>query len=194
MALFFMACNAKEKNDPTSGEAMAVQDSLDIHKTFFPVYDFIKSETRYVDSLPVGIKKYITTEKRTDSSYIDLKEFHELAELFLAPEIKPEAFKEHYKESSFYDQSTRSSTFLYEATGPGSAINRIDVQSRPDEIYDKIFRVYVERMDKVKDTLFTRKMTWKPGKEFTIIETVAAKGVASGTRQIKVVWDNWEEE
>lgn len=198
IAWMFTACNDKGVEHPEStGSAEAINDSAKKAKAYFPVMDYIKSEIRFVDSLPVGIKKYVQTGNRTDSAYIKLEEFHAYASAFLSPELEPAAFTTNYRESSFYDRSTKASTFLYQANNDAAPIKRIDIQSRPDEAYDKVFNIYMERMHQAGDTLVIKKMTWKPGRQLEVIESTIMNQQTQATpaiRQVRIVWDNWKEE
>jgi hypothetical protein len=197
-AIIFAGC----KNDNDDQLAIPQNDSTTIDsiakgKAYFPVMDYIKSEIRYVDSLPVGIRKFVISGNSTDSSYIRLDEFHEYANTFLSPELDPAVFTTNYTESSFYDRSTKSSTFFYQAKNDNAPIKRIDVQSRPDEVYDKVFNIYMERVQQLGDTLVIKKMTWKPGRQLQVIESKTSIQETQDMpiiRQVKIVWDNWEEE
>ena len=197
-SLILTGCKNDSDDQPSmTNNDQATLDSIAKAKAYFPVMDYIKSEIRYVDSLPVGIRKFVVRGNTTDSSYIKLDEFHEYANAFLSPELDTSVFTTNYTESSFYDRSTKSSTFFYQAKNDNAPIRRIDIQSRPDEAYDKVFNIYMERIQQLGDTLTIKKMTWKPGRQLQVIESKTSIQKTQGTpiiRQVKIVWDNWEEE
>jgi hypothetical protein len=189
LCLFFQFCN-----DP--GPAQATQtapDTASAAKNYFPVIDFIRSEIKYVDSLPVGIMKYVSLNGQKDSGYIKLDEFHQLAEEFLPRELNDSNFIDNYEESSFYDRSTKTSTFLYTAKDKSMPVQRVDVLSKPDQVYDKVTSIYIQKNISSDDSFVIKKLYWKPGRHFQISSEKRLEGSAPLETQIKVVWDNREE-
>ena len=92
----FVSCNSTpSKPETTEGEE---KDSI---ANFFPVHDYLLSEIRHVDSLPVGIMRYTTTGTHTDSGYIKTEEFHQLAQEFLSPEFEETQFVKISKSRPF---------------------------------------------------------------------------------------------
>ena len=67
IALFLWACG--NKTEPASAGTRRHNYCRRIHgKTesdYFPVYDFLRNEVEYVDSLPMGIMKYTITGTET---------------------------------------------------------------------------------------------------------------------------------
>lgn len=193
IALFVGACG--EKKEPPSQEQSAGTVNNDSAKTgspYFPVYDFIRNEIEYVDSLPVGIKQYTITGKKQDSGYIQLEEFHTLAGEFLVPEIYDSAFRKLFKESSFFDRSNNTSTFFYKTDDESSPVKRVDVVTRKGDVYDEVTSVYIEKVMQSGDSTFIKKMFWKPKRNFQVATDRSSANGKSATDQVKVVWDNRE--
>src|SRR6478735_824155 len=86
-----LGCKEQEKKHP-----QPTADSAET-KEYFPVYDFLSTEISSVDSLPVGLKYYHTSNGRTDSGYITHLDFDKLAALFIPSEIKTGKFKNDFK-------------------------------------------------------------------------------------------------
>lgn len=172
IALLAFACSDNNGNGSSTGntdDSLALSMAEDsAAEKFFPVLDFMKSEIRSVDSLPVGIKVYITQGEKKDSGYLKPEEFHQLADEFLSPELEREQFKKSYTESSFYDRSTKTSTFHYESIKPDATIRRIDIITSATDTYDKVTSLYFEK--KNSQDRFLKKLIWKPGQEFSLIE------------------------
>ena len=107
--LLFVLTNAcKEKQ---TADVESTTDTTEI-KEYFPVYDFLSTEISSVDSLAIGLKYYNTTNQKIDSGYISHDDFHKLASSLIPLAIRPEQFKNDFKETSFYDRSTKTSTFM----------------------------------------------------------------------------------
>src|SRR5688572_17109067 len=95
MALF--ACQGPEKQQQQT-------EGTDSLKAYIPVTDYIRSEIRAVDSTAAGILRRVTYKDRSDSSFIKLEEFEEMARAFLPDELQDDRFERSFKESSFMDQ------------------------------------------------------------------------------------------
>jgi hypothetical protein len=170
--LILSACSENNGNENSNGngaDSLSVANAKDSASgEYFPVLDFIKSEIRAVDSLPVGIKVYRTEGEIKDSGYLKPEEFHQLTDEFLAPELEMDQFKKTYTESSFYDRSTKTSTFHYETKKEDATIRRIDVITSATDTYDKVTSMYFEKL--AGPDRFLKKLFWKPGQEFSLIE------------------------
>ena len=171
-ALFIYACsdsNGDESSNGNSVDSLSAANAQDSAAgEYFPVLDFIRSEIRTVDSLPVGIKVYRTEGEKKDSGYLKPEEFHQLTDEFLTPELEMDQFKKVYTESSFYDRSTKTSTFHYETKKEDATIRRIDVITSATDTYDKVTSMYFEKI--AGPDRFLKKLFWKPGQEFSLIE------------------------
>lgn len=190
MLLIYSGCNNAEMA-PTSTQMI---DSTQSAKEYFPVLDFIRSEIRFVDSLPVGIVKYTTQNGRTDSGYIKLDEFHQLAQEFLPPDLSEEAFESNFSETSFFDNTTQHSSFLYASTKKNSDVSRIDVLVKPENVvYNKVKSVYMEKFSENADSAVTKKLYWKAGQNFQINTEIRTPKQEVATKQVKVVWNPWNE-
>ena len=162
-------------------------------KEYFPVYDFLSTEISSVDSLPVGLKYYQTINQKTDSGYITHADFDKLAMLFTPVDIKGEKFQTDFKETSFYDRSTKTSTFMYQPLHPSNPVKRIDILTKATDSYDKVTSIYMEAAKDFADSTVLNKMIWKTGRFMQLNQQVNYPGKPSVQRQIKVVWNNWEE-
>lgn len=186
--LGLLCCN----NPETAPSADQKPDSIAEPKVYFPVIDYLQSEIKYVDSLPVGIMKYTTQDGRTDSGYIKPEEFHRLAQEFISPVLTKDNFEKEYKESSFFDNTTKYSSFLYSTNNGSLPIQRIDVIAKPEDIvYNKVKSIYMEKFFDKGDSSFTEKLYWKAGENFLISTEIRTPSQEVITRQVKVVWNPW---
>lgn len=187
--LLFMGCNnaGKEPRAPQKG------DSTKNVKAYFPVADFIKSEIRYVDSLPVAIIKYTTQNGISDSVYIKHEEFHQLAQEFLPAALNKETFENEFSETSFFDNTTQYSSFVYSTANTNLPLHRVDVVVKPqDVVYNKVKSIYMEKILERADTSIVQKLYWKAGQNFQITTEIKTTNPETITRQVKVVWNPWD--
>jgi len=188
--LLFVLTNACKEKQTADVESTA--DTTEI-KEYFPVYDFLSTEISSVDSLAIGLKYYNTTNQKIDSGYISHDDFHKLASSLIPLAIRPEQFKNDFKETSFYDRSTKTSTFMYNPVNQDNPIKRIDILTKASDTYDKVSTIYMEYVQNSKDSSVLNKMIWKTGRFMQLNQQVNFPGKQGEERQIKVVWNNWEE-
>lgn len=168
-------------------------DSAKKLKAYFPILDYLKSEIRYVDSLPVGIMKYTTKNGITDSGYIKAEEFHLLAQEFLSPHLEKSIFEKEYSESSFFDNTTQYSSFLYSTTNVNLPLKRVDVLVKPEDVvYNKVKSIYMEKLIEKADSSVTQKLYWKSEQNFQITTEIRTTKSQATTSQVKVVWNPWD--
>jgi hypothetical protein len=160
-------------------------------KNYFPVIDFMKSEISIVDSTPIALLKYDIRDNHSDSSYIKRPEFNQVAMEFLPSELDSPYFQQHFTESSFFDQTSKSITFTYSSKDSTSGLHRVDVLATPQsDGSSKVKSIYMEKTIDKKDTFILKKLYWVSQKSFFIITITHPIGQNPVTQQLKVVWDN----
>ncbi len=141
-----------------------------------------------VDSFPIATMKYIIRNGRTDSGYIQLTEFNELALQFLLPEFKDGSFEKNYTENSFADGAAQSVTFTYSPTDQPLPLQRVDVVTGAGTQGNLVQSIYMEKTRVAGDTAILQKMYWQAGRNFQIISMIRVKGQRPVQQQIRVVW------
>lgn len=160
---------------------------------YFPVYAFLKGEQNFVDSLPGGIRQIIIRNGQRDSSYISLEEFHRWSDTFLSTELLEENFKNTFKEESFFDQTQKSSNFLYTPKDGNTTVKRVDITTQTKDIYDRVVSLYIEKQVSTEKGIVTQKLLWSPGKQFQLINIPDDGNSDRDEFEVRVIWDNFEE-
>src|SRR5690606_18539917 len=150
------------------------------------------SEITYVDSLPVGIRRYRSSSLIQDTVWIERDEFHKLAAEFLPPEMEEGSFEEQFEETSFFDKGTETSTFFYSTENDSLNLRRVDVVTASGEVYDEVKSIYLQKVYSHGDSTIIKKLYWKPKRSFQIITQSSAGSQEPETELVKVVWDNRE--
>ena len=166
-------------------------DSTNKAKQFFPVLDYLKGELNNVDSFATAIRVYTTMNGKTDSSMIKVEEFNGIMQEFLPPELSKENFEKYYSESSFYDQTTQTSTFTYATKNDDLEFHRIDVLVQGSESYDKVSSIYMEKFIGGDDSSMIKKMLLVGGKSLMINSEKTVGNNKPVARQEKYVWNDW---
>jgi hypothetical protein len=161
-------------------------------KNFFPVHDFLQSEIAHVDSIPFKIVEYRTINGKTDSSIINTQKFDQLASAFIPDDLDSSRFEERFEETSFLDQTTKLLTFTYSTKDSSFGLRRVDVLAEPHLTNDRVQSVYLEMSSGREDSLVLKKMYWKAGKSFNILQIYQPSNGKAITSQTKVVWDSSE--
>jgi hypothetical protein len=161
---------------------------------FFPVADYLETEILNVDSTPVALVCYRTSNNRTDSAFISPSEFNTLALQFLPPEIRDGGLQRNFTENSFADKTTGSITFSYSPIDKNNALQRIDLQTVQGHRGQEVKSIYMEVRRKAGDSLMLQKMLWASKRNFQIVTLTSVGGSEQQERQVKVVWDKGEED
>jgi hypothetical protein len=187
LIVMVVACKHKSNNEPVASVPNS-QDSVSAG-SFLPVAEFIKSDITRVDSFSGGILRKANTNGKKDSSYIQLPQFHQLANQFLLPELDSASFHEHFTESSMMDETTEMLNFIYTPKQADWPLRKVMVYISPATTGDKVNRIYMEREFNRGDTAFHQKFTWKTGAYFYIISLQQPNHGPAVTSMEKVIWD-----
>jgi hypothetical protein len=133
--------------------------------------------------------KYTIRNGRTDSGYIQLTEFNELARQFLLPEFQNGSFEKNYTENSFADGAAQSVTFTYSTTDQSLPLQRVDVVTASGTQGNLVKSIYMERTRVAGDSVIFQKMYWEAGRNFQIISLIRVKGQPPVQQQVRVVWN-----
>jgi hypothetical protein len=187
------AC-AHHGQQPASDQQDSLSNKDTARNSFFPVADYLETEIMRVDSFPIATMKYTIRNGRTDSGYIPLPEFNELALQFLLPEFENGSFEKKYTESSFADRATQSVTFTYSTTDQSLPLQRVDVVTASGTQGNLVRSIYMERTRVAEDSVILQKMFWQAGRNFQIISLIRVKGQPPMQQQVRVVWNSETEE
>jgi hypothetical protein len=161
-------------------------------KNYLPVEYYLKAEIAGVDSFPLRIMEYQIRQGKTDSGIITTPIFDQLAKEFLNPELDSARFESKFEENSFVDRSTNLVSFTYSTKDTGNGLKRVDVLLSPGSGYDKLNSIYMESISKDKDSTLISKMSWKAGRNFSILHIRQPNKGPETTNQTIVVWDSRE--
>ncbi|HVU99011.1 MAG TPA: hypothetical protein VHE34_27505 [Puia sp.] len=188
------ACSNHQQPATAASDTPARADSGATRNAFFPVADYLEAEIRSVDSAPLAKKMFTVRNGHTDSVFLELPEFNQLAFQFVPRELADSEFEKNFTETSFEDKATRSITFTYSPIGANTELQRVDVLTVPGTRSMEVKSVYLEKLRKSGDSVILQKMFWRAQRNFSIATLVHVKGIQAGEDQIRVVWDDSPEE
>ncbi len=184
------ACACHSNESETKESIITKTDTA--KKNYLPVAYYLKAEIAGVDSFPLRIMKYQVINGKTDSGIITTATFDQLAKEFLIPELDSARFENKFEENSFVDRSTNLVSFTYSTKDTGNGLKRVDVLLSPGSGYDKLNSIYMESISKDKDSSLISKMSWKAGRNFSILHIRQPNKGPETTNQTIVVWDSRE--
>jgi len=188
VTLFICACNTK----PSETTETAVTKTDTAKKNYLPVAYYLRAEIAEVDSFPLRIMRYRVSNGKTDSGIITTAVFDQLAKEFLIPDLDSARFENKFEENSFVDRSTSLVSFTYSTKDTGNGLKRVDVLLSPGSGSDKLNSIYMESISRDKDSALIRKMSWKAGRNFSILHILQPNKGPETTKQTIVVWDSRE--
>jgi len=156
--------------------------------SFFPVTSFLKGQMALTDSLPITPLHFFTVNGKTDSAWVKQHELRTFLQPFFSPEITATNFTSLFKETSFNDLSVNAITFTYDPIKqlPDSLnLQHWDVYINPQT--GKVFKVYLLKNIKEKNTSYIQQLTWQVD-QFAKIVNIYTDGKTETIKEDKFVW------
>lgn len=172
----------------TASDAASQQDTSTANKEYYPIAGYIKSQLRWLDSVPLAIIKYTTTNHHTDTSILEKKDFNSIAEQLVLPDISSAALKSQYEEVSFIDASLGTISLTYSATNDTALIRKADVLL--DQNSTAVRTIYIEKISRVSDSTVTRKILWTANKNCLVTTITQKPNAPESILEEKYVWDD----
>jgi hypothetical protein len=194
-SLLFNACsNPKQPASPAPDDSLSRAASGAARNAFFPVAEYLEAEILHVDSSLLALHKFTTRNGHTDSAFIQLAEFNQLALQFVPAELADSSFEKNFTETAFQDKATQSITFTYSTANKDMGLQRVDVTTIPGLRAQQVKSIYLEKNRTAGDSLIVQKLFWRAHRSFEIATLVQVKGAPAGEQQVKVVWDRDHED
>jgi hypothetical protein len=200
IALFFAgaallgACSNPKQPAAPQHDSTARADSGTAKPHFFPVAEFLEGDILHTDSSLLALKKFTIRNGRTDSVFIQVPEFNQLALEFVPRELADSSFEKNFTESAFQDRATESVTLSYSTESPQTELQRVDVVTVPGIRNQRVKSVYLEKNRKAGDSVILKKLFWHAQHGFDIATITMVNGKQAGEEHIRVVWDDTPEE
>ena len=159
-------------------------------KNYLPVLDYLISEIAAVDSFPYKMMRYRIRQDKTDSGIISTPEFNQIASEFLLPDLDSSRFEKNFEENSFVDRTTNLVSFTYSTKDTGNGLKRVDVLLSPGTGTNKLHSIYMEAISGNADSTMISKLSWKAGRNFSILHISKPRNGPETISQTFVVWDS----
>jgi hypothetical protein len=186
-AAVLFACACQSVQTETKNTPANPPDST--KKNYLPVADYLLAEIANVDSFPLRIMRYYYTNGKKDSGIINTAAFDQIAKAFLLPDLDSSRFEKKFEENSFVDRSTNLVSFTYSTKDTSYGLKRVDILLSPGTSTNKLNSIYMESISIQQDTPVITKLSWKAGRNLSILHIRNPKKGPEITDQTIVVWD-----
>ena len=164
---------------------------LDSTKAYFSVVDYIRGETKKIDTLPLHFTKIITADSTSDTVTITKKEFHQYAEEFLnLPNIASTDKMDDYTETNDFDDILNNVLLIYSAKRPDDEVRNETIIMQPDEEGNThVKTILATLVNTDPDSTVEKNLTWHIDKRFQIVTKVSK---SNQPEKISTIVVNWE--
>lgn len=164
---------------------------LDSTKIYFSIVDYLKTEVKKMDTLPLHFKKITTVDSTSDTIAITKKEFQQYAkEFFDIPDIASADKMDDYTETSDFDDILNNVLLMYTAKKQDDEVRSETIMMQPDDqgnTYVKTILATTVNTD--KDSTVEKNMTWHIDKRLQIVTKVSQNNQPEKINAVIVDWE-----
>jgi hypothetical protein len=181
ITLVFYACGSKE--DKATPAKLIIKDTA---SNFFRVTSFLKGQIFEIKNGGTTPFRKITSNNKTDSSWVKMESLDSLFVEFLNPVIDSTNLKESFVEKRFLDQTVNAFTFSYDPINIAKndfAFKRWDVYVDPDN--EKVKRIYLIKKANENTQLL---LTWQADKWCKIVTLNTTNNKTAVSKEETITW------
>lgn len=163
----------------------------DSTKAYFSVTDFLGSQVKHMDSLPLSFTKIVAVDSTSDSTKISKEEFHKYAKEFLdIPDISSSNHMDDYKETNDFDETLNNVLLIYTPKSQDQQVQNETIMMEPDDLGNThVKTILLHTIENEKDSSIEKNMTWHIDKRFQIVTKI---NKANQPEKISTVVVQWE--
>lgn len=158
------------------------------NKAYYPIAGYIHSQVLYLDSVPLAIMKYTTSNNKVDTSITEKKDFAIIAEALANPDISAPSIKDQYEETSFIDATLGTISLTYAVKNDTASIRKADVLLKQENT--EVSTIYIEKKTTMADSVVLKKALWTASRNLQVTTIVQYKNAPEKVIQEKYVWDD----
>lgn len=164
---------------------------LDSSKAYFSVVDYIRTEIKKMDTLPLHFTKITTVDSTSDTIPITKKEFHQYADEFLnLPNIASVEEMNDYTETNDFDEILNNVLLIYSAKKPDDEVRSETIMMQPDdEGNTHVKTILATTVTNSKDSTLEKDLTWHIGERYQIVTKVGKPNQAENISTVVVSWE-----
>ena len=150
----------------------------------------IKGQLNHLDTSIYEVKKFETTNNRTDSVYLKRGEIRKAAKPFLSlPEIADETYHEKYTETRLIDAQQNTLNITSLSTNDTAEVQKqIIIISLSPTANSTIQSIFIDRYISRGDSTIQQKLFWEIDKYFSIGSIIEKEDQPEKIHTTKVTW------
>lgn len=163
----------------------------DSTKAYFSVIDYLNTETKKLDSLPVHFKKIVGSPDRSDTTSITKEEFKKYAKEFLEiPDIASPNKMDDYTETSDFDEILNNVLLIYTPKNAEDEVRNETIMMEPDEQGNThVKTIIVTTIKTTSVSTVEKNMTWHIDKRFQVVTKTSQSAQPEKITTTIITWE-----
>jgi hypothetical protein len=164
---------------------------LDSTKAYFSVVDYLNSEVKKIDSLPVHFLKITTVDSTSDTNTTTREEFNRYAKEFLTiPDIASLRNMKHYTEANDFDETMNTVLLMYTPKEDDDVVRNETIMMEPDETGNThVKTILVTTVQANEDSTVEKNLTWHIDKRFQVVTKTSKNGQRENISTVIITWE-----
>ena len=168
------------------------QDKKPAGKPFISVPSVIRSQVKQIDTSLFVIRKIVTVDSTSDTSYVRREDFAAEAKDFLSlPDLAdPKIGKDYKQDSAIYEEQMNLVILTYRPLKKESLIQKEEILITPSIIEgDHFHSIMVSTFTQDRNGSVQKEMLWSVDKSFQVVTTVQSPGQPEKITVVKLTWN-----
>jgi hypothetical protein len=164
---------------------------LDSTKAYFSVVEYLNSEVKKIDSLPVHFLKITTVDSTSDTTTSTREEFNRYAKEFLTiPDIASLRNMKHYTEANDFDETMNTVLLMYTPKEDDDVVRNETIMMEPDETGNThVKTILVTTVQGNEDSTVEKNLTWHIDKRFQVVTKTSKNGQRENISTVIITWE-----
>ena len=172
------------------------QDKKPAGKPFISVPSVIRAQVKQVDTSLFVIRKIVTVDSTSDTSFVSREDFAEEAKDFLnLPDLAdPKIGRDYKQDSAIYEEALNLVILTYRPLDKEALIRKEEILITPSTIEgDHFHSILVSTFNQDRNGSIQKEMLWSIDKSFQVVTTVQSPGQPEKTKIVKLTWNEDED-
>jgi hypothetical protein len=168
------------------------QEKKPAGKPFISVPSLIRAQVNQVDTSLYVIRKIVTVDSTSDTSFVRREDFAKEAKDFLdLPDLSDPAIGKDYKQdSAIYEEYLNMVILTYRPKDRDALIRKQELLITPSILEgDHFHSILVSTYSQDRNGSVQKEMLWRMDKNFQVVTTVQSPGQPEKTTIVKLIWN-----
>ena len=168
------------------------QDKKPVGKPYISVPSVISTQVNQVDTSLYVIRKIVTVDSTSDTSFVRREDFAKEAKDFLElPDLAdPKIGKDYKQDSAIYEEFLNLVILTYRPKNKNALIRKQEILVTPSILEgDHFHSIMVSTYTQNRNGSVQKEMLWQMDKNFQVVTTVQSPGQPEKTTIVKLIWN-----